>query len=115
MKDKIHPTLHKVVFIDQMSNDEFVATSTLTSAETKKINGVEHYIIRVETSSATHPVYTGKKRHELKNDQVAKYLAKVAKAQAKNKPKIRAEKTDDNKAKTSTTKKTVKKAKTTKK
>lgn len=87
MKEKIHPKLNKVVFVDVMSDAEFIATSTLKSDETKKINGVEHFVIKVETSSASHPFYTGKRRGDTKNDQVAKFLAKVAKAQEKNKPK----------------------------
>lgn len=87
MKDNIHPKLNKVVFLDVMSGAEFVTTSTLRSEETKKVDGVEHFVIRVETSSASHPFYTGKRRNEVRNDQVAKYLAKVAKAQEKNTPK----------------------------
>lgn len=88
MKEKIHPQLNKVVFLDVMSDAEFIATSTLKSNETKKIDGVEHYVIRVETSSASHPVYTGKRRNDIRNDQVAKFMARVAKAQEKNKPKV---------------------------
>jgi len=88
MKANIHPKVNKVVFLDVMSGAEFVTTSTLKSDETKKIDGVDHFVIRVETSSASHPFYTGKKRNDVRNDQVAKYMAKVAKAQEKNKPKV---------------------------
>lgn len=88
MKAKIHPQLHKVVFLDVMSEAEFVTTSTMKSDEIKKIGGVEHYVIRVETSSASHPFYTGKRRSDIRNDQVAKFMAKVAKAQEKNTPKV---------------------------
>lgn len=95
MKDNIHPKLNKVVFLDVMSGAEFVTTSTLRSEETKKIDGVEHFVIRVETSSASHPFYTGKRRNEVRNDQVAKYLAKVAKAQEGNKPKPAKAKSED--------------------
>lgn len=108
MKDNIHPKLNKVVFLDVMSGAEFVTTSTLRSEETKKIDGVEHFVIRVETSSASHPFYTGKRRNEVRNDQVAKYLAKVAKAQEKNTPKAakaKADDGDDKPAKKTTTRK----------
>lgn len=88
MKANIHPKVNKVVFLDVMSGAEFVTTSTLRSEETKKIDGEEYFVIRVETSSASHPFYTGKKRNDVRNDQVAKYMAKVAKAQEKNKPKV---------------------------
>lgn len=87
MKANIHPKVNKVVFLDVMSGAEFVTTSTLKSEEKKSIDGEEHYVIRVETSSASHPFYTGKKRTDVRNDQVARYMAKVAKAQEKNKPK----------------------------
>jgi|GEM_PF-607992 len=87
MKDKIHPKVNKVVFLDVTSSAEFVSTSTLKSEEVKKIDGVDHFVIRVETSSASHPFYTGKRRSDVRNDQVAKFMAKVAKAQDKNKPK----------------------------
>ncbi|HDL90198.1 MAG TPA: type B 50S ribosomal protein L31, partial [Thermodesulforhabdus norvegica] len=60
MKAKIHPKLHPVVFVDSSSKAEFVTISTLTSKNTKKIDGVDHYIISVDISSASHPFYTGK-------------------------------------------------------
>lgn len=87
MKDKIHPKVNKVVFLDVTSGAEFLATSTLRSEETKKIDGEDHFVIRVETSSASHPFFTGKRRNDVRNDQVAKFMAQVAKAQDKNKPK----------------------------
>ena len=87
MKEKIHPKVNKVVFLDVMSSAEFVTTSTLRSDEIKKIDGEDHFVIRVETSSASHPFFTGKRRADVRNDQVAKFMAQVAKAQDKNKPK----------------------------
>jgi large subunit ribosomal protein L31 len=32
----------------------------MTSEETRSIDGVDHYVIRLEISSASHPFYTGK-------------------------------------------------------
>ena len=61
MKKDIHPQLNPVVFIDTSCGVEFVTNSTLKSDKTKKINGVDHYIINVEVSSASHPLYTGEK------------------------------------------------------
>ena len=61
MKKEIHPKLNPVVFVDSSTKTEFVTTSTLTSEKTKKIDGVDHYVISVEISSASHPFYTGKK------------------------------------------------------
>ncbi len=60
MKTDIHPKLHPVVFVDSSCGAEFVTLSTLSSKETKKIKGVDHYIISVDITSASHPFYTGK-------------------------------------------------------
>ncbi len=60
MKTGIHPTTHPVVFVDNSCGAEFITTSTLTSEETRDINGVAHYIIYTEISSGSHPFYTGK-------------------------------------------------------
>lgn len=62
MKEKIHPTLHPVVFVDTGAGTEFVTRSTMTSKNTRNIDGVDHYVITVDISSASHPFYTGKQR-----------------------------------------------------
>lgn len=82
MKEGIHPTLNPVVFIDTSSGKEFVTTSTLTSKETKKINGVDHYVIKVEISSDSHPFYTGKAKLIDTAGRVEKFKARRAAAQA---------------------------------
>lgn len=60
MKSGIHPIMHPVIFIDTSSGAEFITRSTLTSDETREVEGVPHYIYRIEISSASHPFYTGK-------------------------------------------------------
>lgn len=82
MKEGIHPTLNPVVFVDTSSGKEFVTTSTLTSKETKKIDGVDHYIIKVEISSDSHPFYTGKAKLIDTAGRVEKFKARRAAAQA---------------------------------
>lgn len=62
MKDKIHPKLNPVVFVDTGAGVEFVTRSTLSSKNTRSIDGVDHYIVQVDISSASHPFYTGKQR-----------------------------------------------------
>ncbi|MEM9290716.1 MAG: type B 50S ribosomal protein L31 [Acidobacteriota bacterium] len=62
MKPDIHPQLHPVVFLDAGSDYEFVSRSTMTSDEVRSIDGVDHYVIRLEISAASHPFYTGKQR-----------------------------------------------------
>ena len=60
MKSGIHPEYHPVLYID--GDFEFISRSTSKSDETRDIDGVDHYVIRLEISSATHPFYTGKQR-----------------------------------------------------
>jgi large subunit ribosomal protein L31 len=62
MKKEIHPDYHPVVFVDPSVGAEFVTRSTMTSNELRKIDGVDHYVIRMEISSASHPFYTGKRK-----------------------------------------------------
>jgi large subunit ribosomal protein L31 len=60
MKSEIHPKLNPVVFIDGMH--EIVTLSTMSSSETKKIGGVDHFVVHVDISGHSHPFYTGKHR-----------------------------------------------------
>jgi large subunit ribosomal protein L31 len=60
MKKDIHPKTHPVIFVDTSSGAEFLTNSTMTSEETREINGKKHYVIQIEISSASHPFYTGK-------------------------------------------------------
>jgi len=62
MKKEIHPEYHPVVFVDPSVGAEFVTRSTMTSSETRDIDGVKHFVIRMEISSASHPFFTGKTR-----------------------------------------------------
>ena len=60
MKPGIHPDYHPVVYVDAGADFEFVSRSTMTSEEVRQVDGVDHYVIRLEISSASHPFYTGK-------------------------------------------------------
>lgn len=62
MKPDIHPDYHPVVFVDGSADFELISRSTKTSRETRQIDGVEHYVIRLEISSASHPFFTGQQR-----------------------------------------------------
>lgn len=62
MKPSIHPALNPVVFVDSGAGVEFVTRSTMTSKTMKNIDGVDHHLVYVDISSASHPFYTGKQR-----------------------------------------------------
>lgn len=62
MKPEIHPAYHKVLFVDAATGKEWVTRSTLTSKETKLIDGEEIPVVHLEISSFSHPFWTGKMR-----------------------------------------------------
>ena len=81
MKTGIHPELYDVVFVDTSSGAKFISQSTVKTDETMKINGKDHYVIKVEFSSDTHPFYTGKQKLIDTSGRVDKFRAKMKKAQ----------------------------------
>ncbi len=123
MKDAIHPQLNKVVFIDSTSKEEFTTTSTLSSKETKKIGGEDHFVIYVDISSSTHPFYTGKATLVDTAGRVDKFRARMEAAKKKQEAALaasskKAKKADESaeevitrKAKENTEKKEAEKAK----
>ncbi|MCG9894307.1 MAG: 50S ribosomal protein L31 [Fimbriimonadaceae bacterium] len=60
MKTETHPINHPVLFID--GEHEWQGTSTAISNETREIDGVKHFVMRLEISAFTHPFYTGQKK-----------------------------------------------------
>lgn len=62
MKPEIHPDYHKVIFIDSATGSEWLSRSTLTSRETRSVDGEEIPVVRLEISSVSHPFWTGKMR-----------------------------------------------------
>jgi large subunit ribosomal protein L31 len=62
MKPEIHPAYHKVLFVDAATGKEWVTRSTLTSKETRVVDGEEIPVVTLEISSYSHPFWTGKLR-----------------------------------------------------
>ena len=62
MKPSIHPDYHPVVFVDTSTGAEFLTRSTLKSAKVRQIDGVDHYEVRLELTSDSHPFWTGTQR-----------------------------------------------------
>jgi large subunit ribosomal protein L31 len=77
MKTDIHPKMNKVIFIDSATGDEFVTNSTLTSGETREVNGETHYVVHLEVSSKSHPFYTGKQTLVDTQGRVDKFRKKM--------------------------------------
>ena len=59
MKPSIHPECREVVFHDMSCDFKFVTRSTVNSRETIEFEGKTYPLIKLETSSESHPFYTG--------------------------------------------------------
>ncbi len=62
MKPEIHPDYHDVLFVDSATGQEWVTRSTMTSGETREVDGKELPVVKLEISSASHPFWTGQAR-----------------------------------------------------
>ncbi|MDH3324620.1 MAG: type B 50S ribosomal protein L31 [Candidatus Peregrinibacteria bacterium] len=80
MKKDIHPTLHPVIFRDTGAKKDFIIWSTVTSDEKETVDGVEHFVVRLDVSSASHPFFTGKQNLVDTSGRVEKFRAKMEKA-----------------------------------
>jgi len=86
MRKDIHPNYHPVLFVDVAGNYEVATRSTLKSKETREIDGVEHYVVRVDISSASHPFFTGQERFLDAAGRIEKFRKKFGDRYS-NKPK----------------------------
>jgi large subunit ribosomal protein L31 len=59
MKSGIHPDYHDVIFVDSATGEEWKSRSTITSKETRDVDGVTVPVVRLEISSVSHPFWTG--------------------------------------------------------
>ena len=60
MKEGIHPNYREVCFVDLSNGFKFVTRSTVQSKEKIKLeDGREMALVKLESTSETHPFYTG--------------------------------------------------------
>src|SRR4029434_8985468 len=81
MKDGIHPNYRDVCFVDLSNGFKFVTRSCAQSRETIKMeDGRELPLFKVETTSESHPFYTGtQKSVDALGGRVEKFRNKFAK------------------------------------
>lgn len=60
MKDATHPKVYPVLFVD--GDHEWTGISTTKTAQTRVVDGVEHFVVNLEISAYSHPFYTGQKK-----------------------------------------------------
>jgi len=78
MKSDIHPDYHKVLFVDSATGKEWVTRSTLTSKNTKVVDGEEIPVVRLEISSYSHPFWTGKLRQLDSDGKIDRFRRRYA-------------------------------------
>ena len=79
MKSGIHPEYREVVFQDISSDFSFITRSTLQTKD--KItwkDGKEYPLYKLETSSESHPFYTGAQTRLVETGRVEKFRQKFA-------------------------------------
>lgn len=81
MKDAIHPVNYPVLFVD--GEHQWTGISTMKGNETKTIDGIEHYVVNLEISAFTHPLYTGQKKIVDSAGRVEKFMRRYANAPKK--------------------------------
>lgn len=78
MKPDIHPQYHKVLFIDSATGEEWVTRSTLTSSETREVDGEQIPVVKLEISSYSHPFWTGKLREVDADGKIDRFRRRYA-------------------------------------
>ena len=79
MKSEIHPEYRKVLFVDSATGDEWVSRSTMSSEETKEVDGESLPVIKLEISSASHPFWTGQMREVDSDGRVDRFRKRYGK------------------------------------
>ena len=59
MKPNIHPQYREVAFTDMSIGKTFIIRSTADARDTIEIDGVTYPQVKLDTSSESHPFYTG--------------------------------------------------------
>ncbi|QHS10776.1 type B 50S ribosomal protein L31 [Sinimarinibacterium sp. NLF-5-8] len=62
MKEGIHPEYRTVAFKDAGADHIFLIRSTVKASEKTTVDGVEYPMVNLDTSSLSHPFYTGKQK-----------------------------------------------------
>ena len=84
MKEGIHPEYREVCFVDQSNRFQFVNHSCVNTKETVKLDdGRELPLFKLDTSSESHPFYTGtQKSVDSMGGRVEKFRNRYAKKRA---------------------------------
>jgi large subunit ribosomal protein L31 len=76
MKESIHPNYREVVFQDMSNGFKFVTRSTLQSKETIELNGKTYPLFKCDTTSESHPFFTGAQQRVIETGRIEKFRQK---------------------------------------
>jgi len=79
VKEGVHPDYHKVIFVDSATGTEWITRSTLTSSETRDVDGEAVPLVRLEISSVSHPFWTGHLREAARGGKVDDFRRRYGK------------------------------------
>jgi large subunit ribosomal protein L31 len=83
MKDQGHPAYQEVLFVDSSTGFKFVCGSTLQPKDREMFEGKEYPVMRLPTSSASHPFWTRSNQFIDSEGRVDKFMKKYKKPGAK--------------------------------
>ncbi len=76
MKEGIHPNYREVVFQDMSNGFKFITRSTLQTKETIDIDGKTYPLFKCDTTSESHPFYTGAQQRVIETGRIEKFRQK---------------------------------------
>lgn len=78
MKPNIHPQYRELAFTDMSIGKTFIIRSTADARDTIEIDGVTYPQVKLDTSSESHPFYTGAQTRIVEAGRVEKFRQKFA-------------------------------------
>jgi large subunit ribosomal protein L31 len=76
MKEGVHPNYREVVFQDMSNGFKFITRSTLQSRETIEIDGKTYPLFKCDTTSESHPFFTGAQQRVIETGRIEKFRQK---------------------------------------
>jgi large subunit ribosomal protein L31 len=76
MKESIHPNYREVVFQDMSNGFKFITRSTLQSKETIELDGKTYPLFKCDTTSESHPFFTGAQQRVIETGRIEKFRQK---------------------------------------
>lgn len=78
MRQGIHPEYRDVVFQDMQTDFKFITRSTVATRDSIEMDGKTYPLIKLDTSSESHPFYTGAQTRIVETGRVEKFRQKFA-------------------------------------